>query len=140
MCVTVRNRYRNMRNSKYGRKFVGILWEFMAEHVRNMHIHICETYVTCDSLLLRYVTPFCPHFSVPFSSDFGTRVTMLRNVFRNRNETVALCSVFHKYQNGLIFTEHGTLSFRKLLRLLRTVAKVLRPVTKIPIFMHATCT
>ena len=119
---------------------MGILWELTAEHVRNMSVHIFGTYVTCDSLLLRYVTPFCPHFSVPFSSDFGTRVTMFRNVFRYRNEIVTFCSVFRKYQNGLIFTELGTLSFRKQLRMLRTVAKVLRPVTKILIFMHATCT
>ena len=140
MCVTVRNRYRNMRNSKYGGKFVGILWELTAEHVRNLYGNTFGTYVTCASLLLRYVTPFCPHFSISFCSDFGTRVTLLRYLLRLRNKTVTLCSVFRKYQNVLIFTEHGTLLLRKQLRMLRPVPILLRPVKKIPIFLHATCT
>ena len=75
-----------------------------------------------------------------FCYEYVTGVPMLRYVFRYRNESVTFCSVFRKYQKCLIFTEHGTLSLRKVLRMLRPVTKVLQPVTKIPIFLHATCT
>ena len=117
----------------------GNLWELTPEHLRNMYGTTVGTYVTCTSLLLRNVTPFCPKFSIPFCSEYVTGVTLLRYLLRLRNKTVTLCSVFRKYQKVLIFTEHETLLLRNLLRMLRPVPILLRIVTKIPIFLHATC-
>ena len=136
---TVSEHYRNMRNIPYCGEFVGKLWEIVPEHVRNIHGTPNVTCETCSYLLFRNVTTFGPKIVMQFCSENVTVVTLLRYLLRFRNRFVTLCSVFRKYQNVLIFTEHGTLLLRKQLRMLRPVPKLLRPVTKIPIFLHATC-